>query len=105
MHKSCILESRVFNPDRMDVQVVYESEHVKVINFNLKAGQDLPVHSHNLDGELVLVVLSGEGDLLGANGPVTPLKVGDVLTCGIKTPHGVHAEKDMSLIVTIAPPI
>jgi len=105
MHKNRIHESRSFNPDRMHVQLVHESEHVKVMNFNLKAGQEMPVHSHNLDGELVLVVLSGEGQLMGEFGVLDALTAGDVIICEIKVPHGVKATKDMSLVVTIAPPI
>lgn len=105
MRKNRIPESRSFNPDRMHVQLVHESEHVKVMNFNLKAGQEMPVHSHNLDGELVMVVLSGEGELLGKDGALDTIAAGDVLICEIKVPHGVRASKDMSLVVTIAPPI
>ncbi|MEZ0576432.1 cupin domain-containing protein [Halodesulfovibrio aestuarii] len=105
MHKNSIPESRSFNPDRMHVQLVHESENVKVMNFNLKAGQEMPVHSHNLDGELVMVVLSGEGQLLGEHGVLDSITAGDVLICEIKVPHGVRASKDMSLVVTIAPPI
>lgn len=105
MLKNSIPESRSFNPDRMHVQLVHESENVKVMNFNLKAGQEMPVHSHNLDGELVMVVLSGEGSLLGEHGVLGSIAAGDVLICEIKVPHGVRASKDMSLVVTIAPPI
>jgi len=105
MLKNSIFESREFTSNRMHVQLVHESENVKVMNFNLKAGQELPVHSHNIDGELVLVVLSGEGELLSDGGAVTNLAKGDVIICEIKVPHGVRASKDMSLVVTIAPPI
>ncbi|MCT4536245.1 cupin domain-containing protein [Halodesulfovibrio sp.] len=105
MRKNSITESRSFNPSRMHVQLVHESEHVKVMNFNLKAGQEMPVHSHHLEGELVMVVLNGNGELLGEHGPLDAIKTGDVLICEIKEPHGVRASTDMSLVVTIAPPI
>ena len=84
--------------------IVHESEFVKVINFNFKAGQGLPLHSHNIEGELVLAVLSGEGHFLSADGKV-PAKPGDTLVCPIATPHGVGATTDMRVLVTIAPPI
>jgi len=105
MLKNSIPESREFTPNRMHVQLVHESENVKVMNFNLKAGQEMPVHSHNIDGELVLVVLSGEGDLLSDSGEVATLNEGEVIICEIRVPHGVRASKDMSLVVTFAPPI
>lgn len=84
--------------------LVHESEHTKVINFNFKAGQGLPLHSHNIEGELVLTILSGEGEFLSKDGKV-PAKAGDVLVCPIATPHGVGALTDMRVLVTIAPPI
>ncbi len=84
--------------------VVHESEFVKVINFNFKAGQGLPIHSHNIDGELVLSILEGEGEFLSKDGKV-PAKAGDTLVCPIATPHGVGAKTDMRVLVTIAPPI
>lgn len=106
MRKNSIPKTREFRPERMQVQLVHESENVKVLNFNLKAGQELPVHSHDIDGELVLTVLSGEGELLGQNGVLDTLTAGDVIICEIRIPHGVRATtEDMSIVVTIAPPI
>ena len=84
--------------------VVHESEFVKVINFNFKAGQGLPIHSHKIEGELVLTILEGEGEFLSENGKV-PAKAGDVLVCPIAVPHGVGAITDLRVLVTIAPPI
>jgi len=84
--------------------LVHESEFMKVINFNFKAGQGLPLHSHNIEGELVLTVLAGEGEFLSQDGKV-PARPGDTLVCPIATPHGVGALTDMRVLVTIAPPI
>jgi len=85
--------------------LVHESEHMKVINFNFKAGQQLPVHSHDLDGELTLTILEGEGEFLAADGASMPAKTGDVLVSEIREPHGVKGITDMRVLVTIAPPI
>jgi len=84
--------------------VVHESEFVKVINFTFKAGQGLPLHSHDIEGELVLTILEGEGEFLSKDGKV-PAKTGDTLVCPIATPHGVGAKTDLRVLVTIAPPI
>ncbi|SNS12294.1 Cupin domain-containing protein [Humidesulfovibrio mexicanus] len=84
--------------------LVHESEHMKAINFNFKAGQALPLHSHNIEGELALTILEGEGEFLSEDGKV-PAKAGDVLVCPISTPHGVSAATDMRVLVVIAPPI
>ncbi|SOB57705.1 Cupin domain protein [Pseudodesulfovibrio profundus] len=85
--------------------LVHESEFMKVINFNFKAGQQLPVHSHDLEGELTLTILEGEGEFLGENGATIPAHTGDVLVSEIAEPHGVRAITDMRVLVTIAPPI
>ncbi len=85
--------------------LVHESEFMKVINFNFKAGQKLAVHSHDLEGELTLVILEGEGEFLGADGASMPANTGDVLVSELAEPHGVAATTDMRVLVTIAPPI
>lgn len=85
--------------------LVHESEFMKVINFNFKAGQMLPVHSHDLEGELILTILEGEGEFLAADGASMPANTGDVLVSEIAEPHGVKATTDMRVLVTIAPPI
>ncbi|WP_272699876.1 cupin domain-containing protein [Desulfovibrio sp. Fe33] len=85
--------------------LAHESEYVKVINFNFRAGQTLPVHSHDLEGELTLTVLEGEGEFLGADGASMPARPGDVLVSQIAEPHGVRAVTDMRVLVHIAPPI
>jgi len=85
--------------------LVHESEFMKVINFNFKAGQQLPVHSHDLEGELTLTILEGEGEFLASDGVTMPAHTGDVLVSEIAEPHGVRAITDMRVLVTIAPPI
>ncbi len=90
-----------FGPSKL---LVHESEFMKVINFNFKPGQGLPVHHHDLEGELVICILEGEGHFLSADAQV-PAKAGDTLVCPIATPHGIIATTDMRVLVTIAPPI
>lgn len=86
-------------------QLVHESEFMKVMSFNFKAGQALPVHSHDIEGELTIAVLEGNGEFLGPEDSVIPAKTGDVLVSDIATPHGIRAVSDMRVLVTIAPPI
>ena len=51
--------------------------------------------THELDGELTIVVLEGEGQFLAAEGATLPAKPGDVLVCPIAVPHGLTATTDM----------
>lgn len=85
--------------------LVEDSENFKIINFNLDAGVTFPVHSHDLDGELSIQVLEGEGWFLGENDTEMTAAQGDILISQIREPHGVRAKTRMRILVTIAPPI
>jgi len=85
--------------------LVEDSPYFKMINFNLDAGVTFPVHSHDLDGELSILVLEGDGFFLGADDAKLPAKAGDILVSEIREPHGVEATTRMRLLVTITPPI
>lgn len=85
--------------------LVEDSPHFKVINFNLDEDVTFPVHSHDLDGELSIQVLEGEGFFLGENDTEIPAKQGDILISEIREPHGVRSKTKMRILVTIAPPI
>lgn len=85
--------------------LVEDSPNFKIINFNLDEGVTFPVHSHDLDGELSIQVLDGEGYFLGENESEIPAKKGDILISQIREPHGVRAGSRMRILVTIAPPI
>ncbi|MCI5167848.1 MAG: cupin [Candidatus Electrothrix sp. GM3_4] len=85
--------------------LVEDSEFFKIINFNLEAGVTFPVHSHDLDGDLSIQVLEGNGYFLGEGDAKIPAEKGDILISEIREPHGVKAETNMRILVTIAPPI
>lgn len=105
MQKIELFEVHGFKDLTFSNYLAHESEFIKVINFNFKAGQKLPVHSHDLEGELTLTILEGEGEFLGADGATMPARTGDVLVSQIAEPHGVRAITDMRVLVHIAPPI
>lgn len=94
-----------FNDLAMARLLVHDSPYFRVLNFNFKAGQELPIHSHDTDGQLSIVVLEGRGHFLGKDGQTLPAGTGDVLISDINEPHGVRAETDMRVLVTIAPPL
>ena len=100
-----IFESSGFNDLSMNKFLVHDSPYFKILNFNFRAGQKLPIHSHDIEGQLSLLVLEGEGEFLGADGAAIPAQAGDILISDIAEPHGISATTDMRVIVTIAPPI
>jgi len=105
MKKTNLYEANDFADKAFKRLLVYESPYFKILNFNFKAGQELPIHSHELEGEVSLVVIEGEGEFLGKDNLSIPAKTGDVLISEISEPHGLRAKTDLRLLVTIAPPI
>lgn len=85
--------------------LVEDSPSFKIVNFNLDEGVTFPVHSHDLDGELSIQVLEGEGYFLGDGDTELPAVQGDIFISQIREPHGVRAKTQMRILVTIAPPI
>lgn len=104
MKKLNLFEEGPFKDTGYGMLWVHDSANFRIVNFNFRAGQTLPVHAHEVDGELSIVVLEGEGEFLGAEGAAQPAKAGDVLVCPISTPHGIKATTEMRVLVTIAPP-
>ena len=94
-----------FKENAMNNFLVHDSAYFKIINFNFKAGQELPIHSHEIEGQLCIAVLEGSGEFLGKDDAVLPAEHGDVLISDIAEPHGIRATTDMRVLVTIAPPI
>jgi quercetin dioxygenase-like cupin family protein len=105
MKKVNVIEANAFSEKGMKKLLVHDSPYFKILNFNFKAGQELPVHAHDIEGQVSLVVLEGEGEFLGKDGAMLPAARGDVLIAEIAEPHGIRARTDLRLLVTIAPPI
>jgi len=105
MRRVEVFKESGFSYKGMKKLLIHDSPYFRVINFNFKGGQELGIHSHDVDGQLSIVVLEGEGEFLGKNGITVPANTGDVLISDIREPHGVRAKRDMRVIVTIAPPI
>lgn len=94
-----------FDEKAMKKLLVHDSPYFKILSFNFKAGQELPVHAHEIEGQLSITVLEGTGEFLAKDGATLPAQPGDVLISDISEPHGVKATTDLRVLVTIAPPI
>jgi len=99
-----LYEENGFNELHMSRLLVHDSPYFKILNFNFKGGQELPIHSHDIEGQVSIVILEGQGEFLAIDGTM-PAKQGDVLISDIAVPHGIRAKTDMRVLVTIAPPI
>lgn len=105
MQKINLYEENSFSEENMKKFLVHDSPYFKILNFNFRAGQELPIHSHDVEGQLSITVLEGEGEFLGENNTKLNAQTGDVLISDISEPHGIRAIKDMRILVTIAPSI
>jgi len=105
LKKIAVFEENDFSEKKFQRLIVHESPYFKILNFNFKAGQELPIHSHDIDGQLSITILSGNGEFLGKDNARIPAAPGDVLISDISESHGVYAETDLRVLVTIAPPI
>ncbi|MBW1702254.1 MAG: cupin domain-containing protein [Deltaproteobacteria bacterium] len=105
MKKINLYDENEFSDLHMSRFLVHDSPYFKILNFNFKDGQELPIHSHDVEGQLSIAVLEGEGEFLGKDDTTLPARPGDVLICDISEPHGVRAKGDLRVLVTIAPPI
>ena len=105
MKKINFYEENSFDDLAFKRLLVHDSPYFKILNFNFKAGQELPVHSHEIEGQVSILVFEGEGEFLGKDETALPARSGDVLISDISEPHGVRAKTDMRILVTIAPPI
>ena len=105
MKKLDLSQTCEYNPLGMKSIVLHDSEFFKILNFNLVAGALFPIHSHDLEGQLSILVIEGEGEFLADDGVSMVAKTGEMLVCDISDPHGVRATTDMRIVVTIAPPI
>jgi quercetin dioxygenase-like cupin family protein len=94
-----------FKENSVNNFLVHDSPYFKAINFNFRAGQELPVHSHDIDGQLSIVVMEGQGEFLGKDNTSFSANPGDVLISDISEPHGIRAKTNLRVLVTIAPPV
>lgn len=98
-----LFEQGVFKDKGFGKLLIHDSPYFRILNFNFEPGQELPVHNHDVEGQLSILVVEGEGEFLGADNAAIPAKTGDVLIADIAEPHGIRATTRMRVVVTIAP--
>jgi len=79
MKKAELTKTREFDEKHMKKFLIHDSPYFRIINFNLAAGIVFPVHSHDLEGQLSILVIEGEGEFLGKDDSAIPAKTGDML--------------------------
>jgi len=78
-----------------------KSSHLQLLRLVLSAGQALP--EHHVAGEITIQCLSGAADVVTPTHTCT-LSAGTLVMLPAAEPHGVHAEVDTVLLVTVVRP-
>ena len=76
MKKTNLYEENDFSDNAFTNYLVHESPYFKILNFNFKPGQELPVHSHEIEGQLSIFVVEGTGEFLGKDDATQPARSG-----------------------------
>jgi quercetin dioxygenase-like cupin family protein len=97
-------EIATFKDDKMTVKITHDSVNFRQLLFCFKAGQELPVHSHDVDSEIIMAIMDGEGIVI-EDGQDVEVRKGDILIGEVKIPHGIKARTEMKVLVTITPPL
>jgi quercetin dioxygenase-like cupin family protein len=95
-------ETAKFKPDKFFRELLFDSPNMRMLNFNFEPGQEMPVHSHEADNEVALLILEGEGVFTGGPQEV-PFTTGALAIMPVSAPHGLRAKTRVRLLVTIAP--
>jgi quercetin dioxygenase-like cupin family protein len=95
-------EAAKFSADKPCRELLFDSPNLRVLTFNFEPGQELPVHSHNADSEVALLILEGEGVFTGGVEEY-PAKPGTLQIMPVTEPHGLRALTRLRLLVFIAP--
>ncbi len=95
-------EAAKFSADKPCRELLFDSPNMRVLTFNFEPGQELPVHSHNADSEVALLILEGEGVFTGGAEEI-PAKPGTLQIMPVTEPHGLRALTRLRLLVFIAP--
>lgn len=91
-----------FDEQQFQAQILSESEHVRLIGFALRGGQEIKEHRN--PNQIAVQVI--EGSLIfTADGQEFSLQAGKVLQVGAQIPHSLRAISDtrVLLIMTLNP--
>lgn len=82
-------------------ELLYDSPNLRVLSFNFEPGQELPVHCHEGDSDVTLMILEGEGEFAGSHEMTA--RAGTMQIMPVREPHGLKAKTRLRLLVFITP--
>lgn len=95
-----MLTNPQYSPDRPGKQLLFNTQHMRVVSFYLEAGQEIP--SHVSSSEVLMQVVEGSGFFTVGENEV-PVNTGSVVVCASNEPHGMKATERMTIMAVISP--
>ena len=93
--------AKAANPARPATNIAHDSADARVVLFRIEPGQEIAVHTST--SSVVLVVLTGNGIVVGAEGE-RDVRAGDIVAYAPEEPHGMRAlDAQFVLAAVIAP--
>ena len=94
-------EKVTFDSARFLPEALYDGPDMKVVRASFQPGQIIPVHEPDVN--VVLYVLSGEGEIV-AGDERRKVKEGDLVVVPRRMKRGVRAKTAMLILHIVAPP-
>lgn len=100
MESHSLAQLKGFSPQRPRVNLLHNSEQMRVVLFCYLPGQEMAPHS--VASEISFLVLEGEGTVLVGE-EETQAGPGTLLFCPPGAAHGIKAATNMVVLATISP--
>lgn len=95
-----LLERISFLPDGPKKELLFDSEKMRVILFNLEKGQEIPPHTST--SEVLMYVVKGRGQFFVGD-DVEEVEEGSLVVCKPEESHGMSATDRMTVLAVVAP--
>lgn len=89
-----------FSPQRPRVNMLHNSEQMRVVLFGFLPGQEMSPHS--VASEISFYILEGEGRVLVGE-EESPVSAGALVFCPPGARHGIKTTTNMVVLATISP--
>jgi len=87
--------------DRPASALIHDSDDARLLVFRIDPGQEVAVHTNA--SSVLLVIVSGSGTVVGAEGE-RPVRAGEIVAYDVQEPHGMRAHDEQLVIAAVIAP-
>ena len=81
-------------------ELIFNSKNMRVVLFNIAAGQEVPLHTS--ESEVLMYLVEGKG-CFTVGERLEPVESGSFVVCKENEPHGMKADMPMTVLAVISP--